>query len=134
MYIKSYFDLDSHPKGEKVKRALNRHIAKKGAKFCVYLPSHILDTASFMNSFQKSQMIDASHALSKYSPFESGLLFRAIDAGYDPEKLGRVSDSIRNANRLTARFIASEIERLERESPVITAIKNIFQTNKVKPS
>ena len=132
MYIKSYQQLSEHPHGARLIKKLNRHIYKTKFKACVFLPSYLLSTAEFCNTFQKTQLLDVSHALSKFSPYETQLLCQAIDAGTDVAKLKVVHDRIRNANRLTARFIASEIERLERESPVISAIKNIFTSKEPK--
>lgn len=126
MYIKSYTDLANHPHGDRVKRALNRHIFKKQFKACVFLPSHILDTAKFCDEFQRKDLWNVSEKLNRYSPYETELLLSAIDAGDNVEKLKRVHDSIRNANRLTGRFINLELEKIQRESPVVTAIKSIF--------
>ncbi|MBV2125041.1 MAG: hypothetical protein KUF75_07825 [Candidatus Thiodiazotropha sp. (ex Ctena orbiculata)] len=126
MYIKSYADLANHPHGDRVKKALNRHIFKKKFKACVFLPSHILDTAKFCNEFQRQDLWNVSEKLNRYSPYETELLLSAIDACDDVEKLKRVHDAIRNANRLTGRFIQIELQKIERESPVVSAIKSIF--------
>lgn len=132
MYIKSVEALQDHPHGEEIMKAMNKHIHKRGAEFCYFLPSHMLSTAAFMRDFQKKQVIEVSSTLSKYSPFETRLLMHCIEAR-DPDEVKKVTERIRNANRLTARFIASESERIaEREKPILTRIKNVFTKNKKK--
>jgi|GEM_PF-2089734 len=132
MYIKSVEALQGHPHGEEVMKKMNRHIAKKGAEFCYFLPGHMLKTGECMRVFQKSQTLEVSNALSKHSAFETRLLMRCIEAS-DPDEVKKVTDRIRNANRLTARFIATELERIaEREKPMLTRLKNVFQTKNKK--
>ena len=130
MYIKSVEALQDHPHGEAIMKAMNRHIAKKGAEFCYFLPSHMLKTGEFMRDFQKSQALEVSNALAKYSPFETRLLMHCIEAR-DPDEVKKVTDRIRNANRLTSRFIAQELERIaEREKPLLSRLKTAFTKNK----
>jgi len=132
MYIKSVEALQDHPHGEAVMKAMNKHIANKGAEFCYFLPSHMLKTGEFMRDFQKKQVLEVSSTLSKYSPFETRLLMHCIEAS-DEAEVKKVTDRIRNANRLTARFIANELERIaEREKPILTRLKNVFQTKNNK--
>lgn len=128
MYIKSYQQLSEHPHGARVIKKLNRHIFKNGFKACIFLPSHILDTAKFCNEFQRKDLWDVSEKLNRYSPHETELLLCAISANNDVQKLKEIHDRIRNANRLTSRFIQLELEKIERESPIISAIKNIFNS------
>ena len=132
VYIKSVEALQDHPHGEEIMKKMNRHIAKKGAEFCYFLPSHMLKTGDFMRTFQKKQALEVSAALTKYSPFETRLLMHCIEAR-DKAEVKKVTDRIRNANRLTARFIANELERIaEREKPILTRLKNVFQTKNDK--
>ena len=130
IYIKSVEALQDHEHGEEVMKAMNRHIAKKGAEFCYFLPSHMLKTGEFMRDFQKSQALEVSNALAKYSPFETRLLLRCIESRSD-EDVKAVTDSIRNANRLTSRFIAHELERIaERQKPLLSRLKTAFTKKK----
>lgn len=132
MYIKSVEALQDHLHGEQVMKAMNRHIAKKGAEFCYFLPSHMLKTGEFMRDFQKSQCLEVSNALAKYSPYETRLLLRCVESRGDAD-VKAVQDSIRNANRLVSRFIANELERIaEREKPLLARLKTVFTKNKKK--
>ncbi len=126
MYIKSVESLADHPHGEEIMKTMNRAIHRRGLEFCYYLPSHMLKTGDFMRKFQKSQVLEVSNALSKYSPFETRLLMHCIEAR-DNDEVKKVTERIRNANRLTARFITNELERIaEREKPMLTRLKNVF--------
>lgn len=129
MYIKSVADLQDHPHGASVMKKMNRHIYKTDAEFCYFLPSHILSTAEFIRDFQRSQTLDVSRALSRFSPFETRLMLSALEAKSDDD-LKRVHDRIRNSNRKCARFIADELHRIaEKEKGFLHKVKNVF-TNK----
>lgn len=130
MYIKSVADLQDHPHGAAVMKALNKAVYK-GAEYCYFLPSHLLSTGAFIRDFQKSQMLDVSNALSKYSPFETRLLMAAIESRTDAD-VERVTSRIRNANRMTARFISNELLKVEQsQNTFMFKLKKKF-TNKNK--
>jgi uncharacterized protein YbbC (DUF1343 family) len=131
MYIQSVQRLADNPHGAAVMKKLNKAVYK-GAEYCYFLPSHILATASYINTFQKSQMLDVSNALSKYSPFETRLLMAAIESKSDDD-LKRVNDRIRNSNRKCARFIADELHRIaEKEKSFLHKVKNVFSNKNKK--
>jgi len=127
MYIKSVADLTDHIHGEQVMKSMNRHIYKKKAEFCMWLPSHIMKTAEFMNTFQRTQVLDANAALNRYSPYETRLLMQAIDSQSEEDKK-RINERIRVANRMTSRFINKELQRIaEKEKSLLTKIKKVFK-------
>src|SRR5690554_1843414 len=134
MYIQSVQRLSDHPHGAVVMKKMNRHINKTGAEFCYFLPSHILSTAEFINTFHRTAVLNVSDALNKYSPFETRLLMQAIEAKNDDD-LKRVNDRIRNANRQVSRFIQNELERLaDKEKGFLNKVKNVFVKNNNKVS
>lgn len=132
MYIQSVQRLADHPHGAAVMKKMNRHIYKNDAEFCYLLPSHILSTAEFIRDFQRSQTLDVSRALSRFSPFETRLMLSALEAKSDDD-LKRVHDRIRNSNRKAARFIADELHRIaEKEKGFLHNVKSLFTKNNKK--
>lgn len=123
MYIKSYADLADHPKGDVIKKALNKHIHKRGAEFCIFLPSHMMDTADFLDTFTAKEKYGAVEALNRYSPFELRLILQAM--GSEGNERKTVKEKVRLANRQTARFISSQIEK--HETSLMTKIKKVFK-------
>lgn len=126
MFIKSILDLQSHPQGEQILKIVNRHIHRTGAEFSYYLPSHLVETARFINLFQRSNTLDPGVWLSRYSPYETQLIFEAM-AVRDEESKNMVTKKMRVANRLTSRFIHHQINRLEIPNPLLQKIKKVFK-------